>query len=181
MTVLDVPLHDSLRTLKLSGMLETLDARLTQAAAGELGHLDFLQVLCQDEITGRDAMSMTPTAPPRPLRRRPRRPQLAPAPRRAHPTGFAHPRRLRHAGTHPTTSRRPLRTHQRTHPSRPLTDHHLEPHPTRLVPTVPEPRRRRITPRPAHQHQPPRLHERTQLPTKQTTRARRPPDHHEHQ
>ena len=40
-------------------MLETLDARLTQAAAGELGHLDFLQVLCQDEITRRDAMSMT--------------------------------------------------------------------------------------------------------------------------
>jgi len=59
MTVLDVPLHDSLRALKLSGMLETLDARLTQAAAGELGHLDFLQILCQDEITRRDAMSMT--------------------------------------------------------------------------------------------------------------------------
>jgi DNA replication protein DnaC len=59
MSVLDVALHDSLRTLKLSGMLETLDARLTQAAAGELGHLDFLQVLCQDEITRRDAMSMT--------------------------------------------------------------------------------------------------------------------------
>jgi DNA replication protein DnaC len=59
MTVLDVPLHDSLRTLKLSGMLETLDVRLTQAAAGELGHLDFLQILCQDEISRRDAMSMT--------------------------------------------------------------------------------------------------------------------------
>ena len=59
MTVLDPALTDSLRTLKLSGMLETLDARLTQAQAGQLGHLDFLQVLCQDEIARREAMSMT--------------------------------------------------------------------------------------------------------------------------
>jgi DNA replication protein DnaC len=59
MTVLDVTLHTSLRTLKLSGMLETLNARLLQAQAGELGHLDFLQVLCQDEITRRENMSMT--------------------------------------------------------------------------------------------------------------------------
>jgi len=47
-----------LRQLKLSGMLDTLDARLAQAHAGELGHLDFLQVLCQDEITRRDSRSM---------------------------------------------------------------------------------------------------------------------------
>jgi DNA replication protein DnaC len=59
MTVLDATLHTSLRTLKLSGMLETLDARLLQARAGELGHLDFLQVLCQDEITRRENLSMT--------------------------------------------------------------------------------------------------------------------------
>lgn len=59
MTVLDTALTASLRTLKLSGMLETLDARLTQAQAGQLGHLDFLQVLCQDEISRREAMSMT--------------------------------------------------------------------------------------------------------------------------
>ena len=59
MTVIDVALHDSLRTLKLSGMLDTLDARLRQAQAGEFGHLDFLQVLCQDEISRRDTMSMT--------------------------------------------------------------------------------------------------------------------------
>jgi DNA replication protein DnaC len=37
---------------------DTLDARLAQAQAGELGHLDFLQVLCHDEITRRDAMGM---------------------------------------------------------------------------------------------------------------------------
>jgi DNA replication protein DnaC len=48
----------ALRTLKLSGMLATLDARLAQARAGELGHLDFLQVLCQDEISRRETMSL---------------------------------------------------------------------------------------------------------------------------
>ena len=48
----------ALRELKLSGMLSTLDARLSQAHAGELGHLDFLQVLCQDEISRRDSMSL---------------------------------------------------------------------------------------------------------------------------
>lgn len=47
-----------LRALKLSGMLATLDARLAQASAGELGHLEFLQVLCEDEITRRDSVSL---------------------------------------------------------------------------------------------------------------------------
>ena len=47
-----------LRALKLSGMLATLDARLAQASAGDLGHLDFLQVLCQDEISRRESMSL---------------------------------------------------------------------------------------------------------------------------
>jgi hypothetical protein len=46
-------LQTTLRTLKLSGMLDTLDARLDQARAGELGHLEFLQVLCEDEIARR--------------------------------------------------------------------------------------------------------------------------------
>ena len=49
----------ALRALKLSGMLDTLDARLAQARAGELGHLDFLQVLCQDEITRRETLSLS--------------------------------------------------------------------------------------------------------------------------
>ena len=48
----------ALRTLKLSGMLATLDARLVQAAAGDLGHLDFLQVLCEDEISRRASVSL---------------------------------------------------------------------------------------------------------------------------
>ena len=41
-------LNTALRTLKLSGMLETIEGRLAQARAGELGHIDFLQVLCED-------------------------------------------------------------------------------------------------------------------------------------
>jgi DNA replication protein DnaC len=51
-------LETTLRTLKLSGMLDTLDARLSQARAGELGHLEFLQVLCEDEINRRDAAAL---------------------------------------------------------------------------------------------------------------------------
>ena len=51
-------LAGALRELKLSGMLATLDARLAQAHAGDLGHLDFLQVLCQDEINRRASMSL---------------------------------------------------------------------------------------------------------------------------
>ncbi len=59
MNVLNPALHDTLRTLKLTGMLETLDARVAQARAGKLGHLDFLQVLCEDEIARRESAALT--------------------------------------------------------------------------------------------------------------------------
>jgi DNA replication protein DnaC len=52
-------LNQALRTLKMSGMLDTLEARLTQARAGELGHIEFLQVLCHDEIARRDSQAVT--------------------------------------------------------------------------------------------------------------------------
>ena len=52
-------LDKALRALKLSGMLATTGARLAQASAGELGHIEFLQVLCEDEISRRETMSMT--------------------------------------------------------------------------------------------------------------------------
>ena len=61
MTVLRPGLAESLKTLKLSGMLDTLDtldARLAQAHSGDLGHLEFLQILCDDEITRRESQSM---------------------------------------------------------------------------------------------------------------------------
>jgi DNA replication protein DnaC len=51
-------LERTLRTLKLGGMLDTLEARLSQAHAGELGHLEFLQVLCEDEIARRQAKAL---------------------------------------------------------------------------------------------------------------------------
>jgi DNA replication protein DnaC len=51
-------LDQTLRTLKLSGMLDTLDARLAQAKNGDLGHLEFLQTLCEDEIARRDATAV---------------------------------------------------------------------------------------------------------------------------
>ena len=51
------PARRAARPCKLSGMLDTLDARLAQAHGGDLGHLDFLQVLCQDEITRRETVA----------------------------------------------------------------------------------------------------------------------------
>jgi hypothetical protein len=64
---------------------------------GQLGHLDFLRLLCQDEIARREAMSMTPTAPT-PIRRPsyPRGLRLRRQPETAHRT---HPRPRRPAVT----------------------------------------------------------------------------------
>jgi DNA replication protein DnaC len=53
-----VELAPVLRALKLTGMLDTLDARLAEARAGTLGHVEFLQVLCQDEIARREATAV---------------------------------------------------------------------------------------------------------------------------
>ena len=58
MTVLTPALHETLRTLKLTGMLDTLDARLAQTRDGKLGHLEFLQVLCEDEIARRETAAL---------------------------------------------------------------------------------------------------------------------------
>lgn len=57
MSVMDTALREPLKSLRLSGMLGTLDARLNQAHGGEPGHLDFLQVLCRDEITRRETVA----------------------------------------------------------------------------------------------------------------------------
>ena len=76
-----------LTPLKLTGMLDTLDARLAEARAGTLGHVEFLQTLCEDELARRDAAAVS---------RRPRRP----------PPGRGHPGRLRLL-LQPQTSRRP--------------------------------------------------------------------------
>lgn len=47
-----------LRALHLTGMLDTFEVRLAEARAGKLGHAEFLQVLCQDEISRREAVSV---------------------------------------------------------------------------------------------------------------------------
>lgn len=51
-------LEASLKALALSGMLDTVEARLAQAHAGELGHLEFLEALCEDEIARREAAAL---------------------------------------------------------------------------------------------------------------------------
>ena len=48
-----------LKALGLSGMLDTLDARLAEARSGTLGHAELLQVLCEDELARRDAAKVT--------------------------------------------------------------------------------------------------------------------------
>jgi len=51
-------LETTLRLLGLSGMLDTLEVRLGQADAGELGHVEFLQSLCEDELARHDAAAI---------------------------------------------------------------------------------------------------------------------------
>jgi DNA replication protein DnaC len=51
-------LEANLKTLGLSGMLDTLAARLGQAQGGDLGHLEFLEALCEDEICRRDTAAV---------------------------------------------------------------------------------------------------------------------------
>lgn len=52
-------LEEALGKLKLFGMLDTIGVRLGQAAAGELGHVELLEVLCQDETTRREDAGLT--------------------------------------------------------------------------------------------------------------------------
>jgi DNA replication protein DnaC len=51
-------LETNLKALALFGMLDTLAARLGQAQAGDLGHLEFLEALCEDELARRDSAAL---------------------------------------------------------------------------------------------------------------------------
>lgn len=51
-------LETLLGQLRLHGMAECLPQRLAQASAGELGHAQLLEVLCQDELARRDAAGL---------------------------------------------------------------------------------------------------------------------------
>ena len=46
-------LQTTLRQLRLSGLMQTLDVRLQEAAAGRLGHGEFLELILQDELNVR--------------------------------------------------------------------------------------------------------------------------------
>ena len=47
------PLQSTLRQLRLSGLLQTLDVRLSEAVASRLGHAEFLELIFQDELNVR--------------------------------------------------------------------------------------------------------------------------------
>src|SRR6266849_9200726 len=47
------PLETTLKQLRLSGLLQTLDVRLQEAAANRLSHAEFLELICQDELNVR--------------------------------------------------------------------------------------------------------------------------------
>ena len=51
-------LEGVLRQLRLTGMLDTLDVRLGQARAGQVGHAELLHMLCVDELERRDAAAI---------------------------------------------------------------------------------------------------------------------------
>jgi len=46
-------LETTLKQLRLSGLAQTLNVRLQEAAANRLGHAEFLELICQDELNVR--------------------------------------------------------------------------------------------------------------------------------
>ena len=55
---LDRQIKDQLKTLRLSGILDTLDLRLQEAEKNSLGYLEFFQLVIQDEIERREAKKL---------------------------------------------------------------------------------------------------------------------------
>ena len=47
-------LQTALRQLRLSGLAQTLDVRLQEAASHNLSHAEFLELILQDELMVRD-------------------------------------------------------------------------------------------------------------------------------
>jgi DNA replication protein DnaC len=45
-----IPFQNALRQLRLSGLMQTLDVRLQEAAASRLSHGEFLEIILQDEL-----------------------------------------------------------------------------------------------------------------------------------
>ena len=55
---LDHQLHNQLKTIRLGGVLETLDLRVQQAQKNNLGYLEFFQMIVQDEVERREAKKL---------------------------------------------------------------------------------------------------------------------------
>jgi len=55
---LDHQLQNQLKTLRLGGVLETLDLRVKQAQNDSLGYIEFFQILLQDEVERREAKKL---------------------------------------------------------------------------------------------------------------------------
>ena len=51
-------LQTTLKQLRLSGLLQSLDVRLQEAAANRLDHAEFLELICQDELNVRQQRLM---------------------------------------------------------------------------------------------------------------------------
>jgi len=51
-------LETTLKQLRLSGLVQTLSVRLQEAAANRLGHAEFLELICQDELNVRQQRQM---------------------------------------------------------------------------------------------------------------------------
>ena len=51
-------LRNMLRKLRLSGLAETLEVRLHEAAGNSLTHIEFLELILQDEMLVRDQRKM---------------------------------------------------------------------------------------------------------------------------
>ena len=47
-------MRNMLRQLRLSGLTETLEVRLHEASGNRLSHLEFLELILQDELLVRD-------------------------------------------------------------------------------------------------------------------------------
>src|ERR1044071_3199507 len=63
-------LSDSLKRLRLSGLAASLDVRLQEAKSNRLDHIEFLELILQDELAVRQERAITrrttpaPAAPP---------------------------------------------------------------------------------------------------------------------
>ena len=52
---MNVPLMSNLKKLRLSGLASTLEVRLQEATGNQLNHLEFLELIVNDELGDRDS------------------------------------------------------------------------------------------------------------------------------